>query len=115
MSSSGGSVLTCLLNPSHPQLKRTRLSALVRNRDQGDTLASLGIKPILFNSLDEIDLLEQQAREHDVVLHCGDGSHRPSGEAIIKGLGQRQKETGRRTFYIRVSAARNTIDYGDMN
>ncbi|KAH7463985.1 hypothetical protein FOMA001_g17852 [Fusarium oxysporum f. sp. matthiolae] len=106
----GGSVLTCLLNPSYPQLKKTRVSALIRNRNQGDTLASLGVEPILFNSLDEIDLLEQQAREYDVVLHCGDGSHRPSGEAIIKGLGQRQKETGRRTFYIRTSGTGGIAD-----
>lgn len=67
-------------------------------------LEAQGIQSILFKGLDDLYFLESVARDYDIVVHCADGFHRSSGEALIKGLGQRQTETGKMTYFIRVSA-----------
>ncbi|RSL81414.1 hypothetical protein CEP51_005868 [Fusarium floridanum] len=60
--------------------------------------------------LDDLDLLERVARDYDIVVHCADGFHRSSGEALVKGLGQRQMETGKKTYFIRTSGVSGIAD-----
>jgi hypothetical protein len=63
ISTSGGSVLTALLQagvtPKHT------ISVLVRGEDRAKILADKGVEPILFQELDEIDVLERVASQHD--------------------------------------------------
>lgn len=64
LSRSGGSVLAQLLE-SKFDLAKYPISVLVRGEDKAKDLRSKGFHPILFNSLDEIDVLEKAATEHD--------------------------------------------------
>ncbi|RSL89120.1 hypothetical protein CDV31_015945 [Fusarium ambrosium] len=88
----------------------TGFIALVREKSQADVLAAQGLQSILFKSLDDLDLLERVARDYDIVVRCADGFHRSSGEALIKGLGQRQMETGKMTYFIRTSGVSGIAD-----
>ena len=91
-------------------------------------MESRGVKPILFNSLDETDVLACVASEHDgkitliigiffsdlslllnlpltdsvVVIHAASGFHTLSARALILGLAQRRKQTGKEVHYIHV-------------
>ncbi|RSL57435.1 hypothetical protein CEP53_006482 [Fusarium sp. AF-6] len=60
--------------------------------------------------LDDLDLLERVARDYDIVVHWADGFHRSSGEALIKGFGPRQMETGKNTYFIRTSGVSGIAD-----
>ncbi|KAM0321352.1 hypothetical protein ACHAPQ_009462 [Fusarium lateritium] len=106
----GGSVLNTILTSSHPSLQNIQITALVRREEQAKTLAGLHITPVLFSSLDDINLLEQLASEHDVVIHAANGYHIPSAKALIKGLAQRKEKTGEAVHYIHSSG---TSNFGD--
>jgi hypothetical protein len=62
--SSGGSILTQLVDTGITA--KHSVSVLVRGEDKAKTLESkAGVKAILFQSLDEVDLLQHVASEHD--------------------------------------------------
>jgi len=77
----GGSVLTRLLKT--PQ--KYSVSALVRNKEQGETLKKLGVTPI-YGSLDDSEVLFKAAKDSDAVVDTASSDHLPSAQAIVKGL-----------------------------
>lgn len=103
MRSSGGTVLAQLLKSTFSNVQALSVSALVRHQDQADLLAQKGVIPILFESLDETDVLRKLASEHDAVIHVVDGLHHGSAEAFIQGLSERKKTTGKAGIYIHAS------------
>ncbi|KAF9765364.1 hypothetical protein IL306_002377 [Fusarium sp. DS 682] len=87
-----------------------KLAALVRTQSQASTLSSLPITPLLFTSLDDTTFLAKTASTHDIVIHAANGYHVPSAQALIHGLAQRKRETGRDVHYIHNSG---TSNFGD--
>ncbi|KAM0244801.1 hypothetical protein ACHAP5_005924 [Fusarium lateritium] len=106
----GGSVLNTILTSSHPSLKNIQITALVRREEQAKALAELSITPVLFSSLDDTELLEQLASEHDIVIHAANGYHIPSAKALIEGLAWRKEKTGEAVQYVHNSG---TSNFGD--
>ncbi|KAG7042493.1 NAD dependent epimerase/dehydratase [Colletotrichum scovillei] len=70
----GGTVLAQLLKSTFSNVQALSVSALVRHQDQADLLAQKGVIPILFESLDETDVLRKLASEHDAVIHVTSGA-----------------------------------------
>jgi hypothetical protein len=115
--------LATLLSTEYGSLKKSNISCLVRGEDKARILESQGVKPILFNSLDETDILAEVASKHDgnfvqtppindltysyylilVVIHAASGFHTLSARALILGLAKRKEKTGREVHYIHVS------------
>lgn len=79
------------------------ITALVRKQEQVDILVGHGIKAMVFNGLDDTEQLRRIASDFDIVYHCATGLHTSSAEALVLGLGDSQKKTGKQTHYIHVS------------
>ena len=62
---SGSSVLAQLLQSNDEAIKNSQLSVLVRGAEKAKAFSDANINPILFNSLDETEILEKAASEHD--------------------------------------------------
>ncbi|KAK9708764.1 hypothetical protein K7432_009427 [Basidiobolus ranarum] len=77
----GGSVLTRLLQSP----ERYEISALVRKKEQGETLKKLGVTPVL-GSLDDAEILFEASKAADAVINAADSDHLPSAQAIVRGL-----------------------------
>ncbi|SDF24995.1 Nucleoside-diphosphate-sugar epimerase [Mucilaginibacter pineti] len=58
---------------------------LVREQEKAGLLAARGITPVL-GSLDDSDLLTQEARSSDGVINTADSDHRGAIKALIEGL-----------------------------
>lgn len=101
---SGGSVLSSLLNSSNPHIKALSISALVRKQEQADLLKAKGIHGIVFSSLDDVDVVRRVAGENDIVINTASAFHAAAAEAIIQGLADRQKATGKKSVLIHVSS-----------
>jgi hypothetical protein len=100
----GGSFFAQLLASSDPQIKQLSFSALVRKQEQADVLRAKGINAILIRDLDDTDFLKHVASEYDIVIHSANGFYPPSAKALIEGLAERQKATGREVFYLQVGS-----------
>lgn len=59
----GGSVLSNLLESD--KISNSSISVIVRGEDKAKVFEALGVNTITFNSLDEIELLQRVAQEHD--------------------------------------------------
>jgi len=105
----GGSVLTGLLDSNDFGSKYT-ISALVRGEDKATVLESKGVTPILFEDLDQSDVLQKAASEHDVVIQMAIGFHIGSPRDLILGLAERKKQTGKEVHYIHTSGTSNLAD-----
>ncbi|KAM5349388.1 hypothetical protein ACJ41O_005893 [Fusarium nematophilum] len=103
----GGSVLAQILSSTDPKIRELEITAIVREKEQADLLAQHGIDARLFNGLDDSEQLRSIASEFDIVLHCAPGQHTSSAEALILGLGDSQKKTGRQTHYIHTTGTSN--------
>lgn len=77
----GGSVLTRLLQSPN----KYSVSALIRNKDQGEVLQKLGVTPI-YGTLDDRELLKNVSTEVDAVINTANADHLPSVQAIVEGL-----------------------------
>ncbi|KAH1338665.1 hypothetical protein KXV68_002849 [Aspergillus fumigatus] len=97
----GGSILTELLQS--PEASELSISALIRRPEQAARLQSLGVKPLEFKGLDDLDACRDAASQHDVVINAASASHDSSAKALIEGLSQRQKATGRDAYMIHTS------------
>ena len=95
-------MLTTLLASTNPQIKEASISALVRKQDQANLLKERGVNPILFNSLDESDVLRKVASEHDIVINGASAFHYGAAEALILGLADRKRKTGKEPLLIHV-------------
>ncbi|RFU74684.1 nad dependent epimerase dehydratase family [Trichoderma arundinaceum] len=99
----GGSVLTQLLNSTHPDIKSFSYTVLVRKPEHAEYYKAQGITPILFENLDQADLLKKAASENDIVINTA-SAFRPIGaRALIEGLAERKKTTGETVWYIHTS------------
>ncbi|KLU89199.1 hypothetical protein MAPG_08173 [Magnaporthiopsis poae ATCC 64411] len=96
----GGTVLTTLLASSEPAIKGSSISVLVRKEEQAAVLRGLGVNPIIFKGLDDVEALRRAASEHDAVIHTASSQHDASAVALIQGLGDRKKATGKEVHFI---------------
>lgn len=99
----GGSVLTTLLNSTNTQIKDAQYTALVRKQEAADELKKHGVDSIFFKSLDDVDIVRKAASEADIVINTASAFHGASAEAVILGLADRKKATGKETYLIHVS------------
>ncbi|KAH8805149.1 hypothetical protein F5884DRAFT_885201 [Xylogone sp. PMI_703] len=101
----GGSVLTQFLATSFDEIKNLSISVLVRKREHAEYFESIGVTPILFNDLSELDLLKKVASDHDVVIHTASSLMPAPAEALIEGLAIRKAATNNAVWYLHVSGA----------
>ncbi|KAH7305157.1 hypothetical protein BKA65DRAFT_486090 [Rhexocercosporidium sp. MPI-PUGE-AT-0058] len=96
-----GSILPVLLKPSSGILPANTSSVLVRSDEKAAKFKASGVTPILFQSLDESDLLRKIASEHDesVIINTASGYHTSSAKTLALGLGDRVKAKGARVHY----------------
>lgn len=58
-------MLSSLLSSDLPLLKKKTISVLVRSEDQAKVLAKIGAIPVLFNGLDDLEMIRQIASAYD--------------------------------------------------
>jgi len=75
----GGSIATGLVRAGH------QVTGLVRNAEQVDELKALGINAVI-GTLDDRDLLTQQAHAADAVINAASSDHRAAVEALLDAL-----------------------------
>jgi nucleoside-diphosphate-sugar epimerase len=75
----GGSIARRLSERGHS------VRGLIRDASKADALAGLGIVPVI-GTLDDCDLLVNEARRADGVVNAADSMHRPCLEALVDGL-----------------------------
>lgn len=83
---------------------------LIRGAEKAQTFKDLGVTPILFQSLDESELLRKVASEHDIVIHTASGYHTSSAKSLIQGLGDRVVATGAKVHYMHTTGTSNLGD-----
>ncbi|KAK1999475.1 NAD dependent epimerase/dehydratase [Colletotrichum falcatum] len=106
----GGSVLSQLLNSSHPQIRSLDITALVRKQEQANLLKQKGIEAVVYEGLDDSDFLKKTASEYDYVIHTPTGFHTGSAVALIEGLAQRKLLTGKDVHFIHTSGTSNIAE-----
>ncbi|KAF8157248.1 hypothetical protein B0H34DRAFT_493076 [Crassisporium funariophilum] len=106
----GGAVLTTILKSNKDSLQNLEISVLVRGEQRARSLSESGVRPILFENLDQSDVLQQAASEHDIVINTASGFHSSSAKALIIGLGKRKKQTGKAVYFIHTSGTSNLGD-----
>ncbi|MCJ1400062.1 hypothetical protein MMC11_003265 [Xylographa trunciseda] len=69
---------------AHPEYDVT---CLVRNSDKGAKVGSQYAKVrLVYGTLDDAEILEDEARKADIVLHCAHADHEVAARALVKGL-----------------------------
>ncbi|KAJ5240962.1 uncharacterized protein N7469_002553 [Penicillium citrinum] len=97
----GGSFLAELLGSS--MASKLSISALIRREEQATKLESMGVKPLFFDGLDDLESCKKAASQHNFVINAASASHDSSAKALIEGLALRQKTTGMDTYMIHTS------------
>lgn len=80
------------------------ITALVRKQEQADLLKQKGVDAVVFRGLDDSEFLRKTASEYDYVIHTPTGFHTASAVALIEGLAERKRQTGRDVYFIHVSS-----------
>lgn len=75
----GGSIATGLVQAGH------KVTGLVRSAEQADELKALGMNAVI-GTLDDSQLLAQQARAADAVINAASSDHRGAVEALLDAL-----------------------------
>ncbi|MCP1474328.1 nucleoside-diphosphate-sugar epimerase [Pseudomonas sp. EB276 TE3739] len=75
----GGSIATGLVQAGH------KVSGLVRSAEQADELKALGMNAVI-GTLDDSQLLAEQARAADAVINAASSDHRGAVEALLDAL-----------------------------
>ncbi|HWO60741.1 MAG TPA: NAD-dependent epimerase/dehydratase family protein [Umezawaea sp.] len=88
----GGSIAVALLAAGH------RVVGLARSADAGPALRELGVEPV-FGTLDDADLLAEQARAADVVVNAASSDHAASVAVFLDAL------AGSGKAYVQTSGA----------
>ena len=71
----------------HPEYE---MAVLVRNSDKGAQVASQYSKArLVYGSLDDEAILEEEAKKADIVLHCANADHVAGAKALVRGLASR--------------------------
>ncbi|KAK5989348.1 Oxidase ucsJ-like protein [Cladobotryum mycophilum] len=99
----GGTVLTRFVSSVFPSIKNLSYTVLVRQPEQAEYYKSQGITPILFENLDQLDLLKKAASEHDIVVNTASAFRPLAARALIEGLAERKKATGGPVYFIHTS------------
>ncbi|OBT64207.1 hypothetical protein VE03_06898 [Pseudogymnoascus sp. 23342-1-I1] len=106
----GGSILTTLLESKHESIRNLKISVLVRDEQKGAILAKEGVSSIYFKGFDDAETITAAASEHDIVINTASGFHSGLARALILGLGQRKKETGKEVYYFHTTGTSNIAD-----
>ena len=114
----GGSVLHHLLEAPHPLLSKVSITVLVRGSDRAAKLRhvyGVRVSPVLFNDLNDVDLIADLASQHDIVVNAGTGFHPTSAEAIVRALSKRQPQAvsggeARKPWVVHTSGCSNISD-----
>ncbi|CZR44440.1 uncharacterized protein FPRO_14193 [Fusarium proliferatum ET1] len=97
----GGDVLHTLLK-SHPEYK---VRALVRDASKGAAITkSYSQVQLVTGELDDTDVIAQEARDADVVLHLAATGHLKSVQTIYETLSKRP-DSAKPPYYIQISGA----------
>ncbi|WP_130910273.1 NAD-dependent epimerase/dehydratase family protein [Pseudomonas sp. Sample_9] len=75
----GGSIATGLVQAGH------KVTGLVRSAEQADEIKALGMHAVI-GTLDDSQLLAQQARAADAVINAASSDHRGAVEALLDAL-----------------------------
>ncbi|PWB27754.1 epimerase [Pseudomonas sp. NDM] len=75
----GGSIATGLVQAGH------KVTGLVRSAEQADELKALGMNAVI-GTLDDSQLLTEQARAADAVINAASSDHRGAVEALLDAL-----------------------------
>ncbi|CZR69193.1 related to NAD dependent epimerase/dehydratase family protein [Phialocephala subalpina] len=106
----GGAVLAQILESIPDVLAQHSISVLIRGQEKIAVYEKMGVKPILFKSLDETDFLQKLASGYDIIIHTASGFHTASAKALVTGLGDRKKQTGKEVHYIHTTGTSNLGD-----
>ncbi|KAJ3028314.1 hypothetical protein HDV00_010473 [Rhizophlyctis rosea] len=106
----GGSVLTHLLNSTDTLIQKANIYGLVRGEDKAEVLKNKGIQSIVFNGFEDAEALRKIASEFDVIIDAGAADKAGAAKAMVLGLGDRRKATGRQTHFIHESGTSNLGD-----
>jgi len=109
----GGSILSTLISSPHASIQNSSITCLVRGQDRADalTVTHAGrVTPVLFKDLDDTDRVIQVASQHDIIINTLLGYHPSSAAALVRGLGERRKQTGQDVFMIHTSGTSNLAD-----
>lgn len=96
----GGQVLSTILNDSTLSLN---ITAVCRSEDKADKLKTFGVDTVVA-SLDHVELIEQLASQHDIVINASNGNHEVF-KNIIEGLKKRKE-----SVFLQVSGAATIMD-----
>jgi nucleoside-diphosphate-sugar epimerase len=105
----GGSVLAELCTQ---QIETgVQLSALVRSAAHRDAVRAIGITPIHFEGLQDLEAIRKAASAHDIVVSCASAMDEPSCLALVEGLGERKRRSSDPVLYIHTSGTSNFGDH----
>ncbi|KAF9887690.1 hypothetical protein FE257_009643 [Aspergillus nanangensis] len=107
----GGSILDRFLQSADAAIKSASYTALVRSQDQASKLKEHNVSPILFQGLNDTDILRKYASEHDIVVNSANAFNTDAAKALILGLSDRKKQTGTDTIYLHTSGTSSIGDY----
>ncbi|KAH8553423.1 hypothetical protein BGW37DRAFT_260472 [Umbelopsis sp. PMI_123] len=93
----GGSVLNALL-----ETKEYSITALVRSEEKAKALNNLGVKTVI-GSLDDFDIIEEQAYRADLVITTANCDHLGEAKAVVAGLRRKLKDTGKKGLLLQTS------------
>jgi nucleoside-diphosphate-sugar epimerase len=94
----GGEIINLLLQEGGYEV-----TTMVRRQEAAPPLEKSGINVILA-TLDDKNIITQQALKSDVIIHTATADHLPSVEAVLQGIEERT-HLGQRTIYIHTSGA----------
>ncbi|RPD78127.1 NAD-P-binding protein [Lentinus tigrinus ALCF2SS1-7] len=103
----GGGVLSRLLGDGRSAT--FHVTTLLRNQQKARDLEPFGVHAVV-GSLDNTDLLTHLAKESDIVIECADADHLQSTKAILAGLKERHKATGKVPSLIHTSGTGVLVD-----
>ncbi|KAJ4221146.1 hypothetical protein NW759_007215 [Fusarium solani] len=102
----GGSVLADLLLHSNDSFKDAKFFAAVRAQDQVESVSKLGIDAVNVDLNDKAAVEEAVLRnEINIVIHTAGSMYPAMTTNLVAALGQRQRDSGNKTYLIHSSVA----------
>ncbi|KAH7072569.1 NAD(P)-binding protein [Paraphoma chrysanthemicola] len=102
----GGSVLHAIAT-AHPEYS---ITVLLRNIPASFSTIYPDVR-IVTGTYDSTSVLTSEAAQADIVVHNGDSDHEPSLNALITGLLQKEKETGKPGVLLHLSGTGIVADW----
>ncbi|OCL07922.1 NAD(P)-binding protein [Glonium stellatum] len=106
----GGTILTTLQNTSYPSLKNAKISVLVRGESRAAFFREKGIETEVIEGVDQVDLLRKIASNYDIIINPAFCFQTDAANALVLGMGDRVKETGKELHFIQTSGTSNLGD-----